>query len=126
MDKREAIKRRWGFLPSHNFDGEFVDARTYLDIGSQSYKAIDLFEGTYIRVVRNGETHTVFVVPAAPLDPKYPDWHRYIYKGQRYKTLSAVATTITGHKLNGAVLFKLKLRQRGSRPTTEELKVRDI
>ena len=80
------------------------------------YQAGDLGLWTCVTVSYKGDNFTVYVVE--PLRPKVyevrRDWGRYLYKEQRYKSLSAVARKITGDpSMSGNRFFKLRRRRRG-------------
>lgn len=55
--------------------------------------------GTVLRRIFNGETHQVTICAVG-----------FIYEGERYKTLSAIARHITGTPWNGFLFFGLKKR----------------
>lgn len=79
---------------------------------SVDHCAADLPVGVYLVVLYRGRSHRCFVVPPLPDNPR--GFHRYVYQGERYRTLSAVALAITGDRnLSGNRFFKLRRRRRG-------------
>ena len=76
-------------------------------------KAEDLPTGSCVRRTYLGVEHTVYIV-TSHVRRSYPPFpYRYLYRYDRYKTLSAVARKITGNKtLSGNVFFGLRRRRR--------------
>ena len=70
-----------------------------------------------------GEEHWVYVVPALSGNPvtwEPRKWGRYVYRGRRYKSMTAIARHIigpdAGHpRPNGDRFFGLRRRRRGRR-----------
>ena len=80
--------------------------------------------GTVLVCRFKGETHTVFVVSAGKKKrtkaARRRGWWRYVYRGDRYRTLTDIAYQITGDpKASGPRLFGLVPRKRGSRKRQE-------
>lgn len=105
----------------------FVDVSDVVQDPSVNYRAEDLKVGQSVSVTYLGEVHTVYVVPATS-NYRTPaaqrrGFGRYIYRGRRYRTLSAVAYRITGDRFfSGNRFFRLmtvhnrreRRRQRGT------------
>lgn len=69
---------------------------------------------TFCRVF-HGERHEVFVVhpTAVPGAAAKRGWWRYWYRGERYRSLSGLASQITGRRTeNGSVFFGFRRRRR--------------
>ena len=99
------MSSRWGYK------GKWINASEIID-PSVAHRAEDLPVGVYLQVEFKGDTYTTFIVPPVP-DNRRGHW-RYVYKGERYKTLSAVAQKITGDpNLNGNRFWRLRRRKRG-------------
>ena len=85
----------------------------------------DLPRGTNHRRAYNGEVHVVQILSVSP--PKRRGarrrdwevarrrrWWRYMYRGERFKTLSAIAFIVTGDRwMSGNRFFGLRGRKRG-------------
>lgn len=76
--------------------------------------ASDFPVGTVFRRFYKGEWHEVTICPARRPPSRYPEparrrsWWRYLYRGTRYKSLSAIAYEITGRRfLSGNRFFGL-------------------
>ena len=90
---------------------EWIDVTPMLS-ADVDYRAEDLPVGVYVTVTYRGEEHRCFVVPPVP-DNDNGLW-RYVYRGDRYRTLTAVARAITGEAgLSGNRFFRLRRRRRG-------------
>lgn len=73
-------------------------------------RAEDLTPGSRLSVEYKGQVYTVRVVPAVPENDA--GYWRYIYEGERYRTLSYIATLITGDKtMSGNRFFRLRRRR---------------
>ena len=91
----------------------------YCDFSSASH----LHPGMKICRRHRGEDHWVYVVPPIsgfPATWEARRWGRYIYRGHRYKSLTAVARLIIGDDVgnprpNGDRFFGLRRRRRGWR-----------
>ena len=109
-----------------NYD-RFTDATAMLrgaHVGVDFDPTYDLRPGHAVTRAYHGESHVVFVVyvprsdvcGGATITPsaRARGWWRYWYRGQRYRTLSAVASAITGKPLTpGARFFGLRRLRRG-------------
>jgi len=92
---------------------EPVDVTDMLAGQPVDYSSIDLAPGAVLRTTWNGQEYTVSVVEPTGSQQMHKGWWRYIYEGERYKTLSAVARKITGNaSLSGNRFFKLRRRRR--------------
>jgi hypothetical protein len=99
------VAGRWGYT------GRWTPVTDLLD-PSVDYRAADLPVGVYLSVAYRGTDHRCFVVPPFPDNDK--GYWRYVYRGERYRTLSAVARVITGDRtLSGNRFFRLRRRRRG-------------
>jgi len=83
----------------------------------------DLPAGTIIRKVYRGEVHLIEVAqrsrcnrrPLTDFERRNRMW-RYVYRGERYRSLSAVAYKITGQRYrSGHHFFGLRKVKHGSR-----------
>lgn len=64
------------------------------------FEARDLTVGSMLRRTYSGQDHIVYVVPppaSAPPAWRKRGWGRYLYGGERHKTLTAIARRIVGH-----------------------------
>jgi hypothetical protein len=99
------MSTRWGY------SGSWVNASSILEDGVD-HRQSDLPVGVYLTVKYNGEQRTTFVVPPIPDNP-YGYW-RYVFDGERYRTLSNVAQQITGDpNTSGNRFWRLRRRKRG-------------
>ena len=108
--------RRWGW------PGVWVDLTDLLPEATNAeidLKATDLVIGHTIMREWKGEEHRVYVVEPVPpatatAAAKRRKWWRYVYRGERYKTLSAIARKVTGDPtFSGNRFFRLRRRRRG-------------
>ncbi len=77
------------------------------------YRAEDLPAGSTISRTWKGRTYTVLVTETPSTANADRHWWRYLYDGQLFKSLSAVARHITGdNTLSGNRFFKLRRRRR--------------
>ncbi len=102
----------------------FVDVSARVQHPEYDYRAEDLYTGCCVTVFYRGDNHTVYV--ATPTSnfttgrKRNRDratrrrYGRYIYRGLRFRTLSAVARHITGDPtMSGNRFFQLRARRRG-------------
>lgn len=95
---------RWGYY------GDWISITPILD-PDVDYRSTDLPVGVYLTATHAGEEHRCFVVPPVP-DNDDGHW-RYVYRGERYRTLSAVARVITGDPtFSGNRFWGLRRRRR--------------
>ena len=97
----------------------FVDVTDWVTRAGVDFDARDLEPGHKLRLDYCGETHWVYVVPCPDGVPSTwgpRRWGRYVYRGQRYKSLTAVARRIAGNatdpRISGNRLFGLRRRRR--------------
>ena len=94
----------WGYT------GEWVDV-TEMVSGPVDYRQEDLAVGSILTTTYKGETFTVKVVPPIPINGR--GLWRYVYEGERYRSLSAIAALVTGDPtLSGNRFFKLRRRRK--------------
>lgn len=97
----------------------FVDMTPFMVARGVDFTASDLDVATCITITFRQQTHTVYVVDCPDGKPACwyeRRWGRYIYKGKRYKTLTAIARFIVGktdERINGNRFFGLRRRRRG-------------
>lgn len=97
----------------------FVDVTAFVTGKGVDFEATDLLIGQSLTVVFRGERHTVYVVPCPSGKPECwyaRKWGRYIYRGERHKTLTSIARLIAGPsdpRSNGNRFFGLRRRRRG-------------
>ena len=95
----------------------FVDVTPYFVDQPVDHQAEDLNAGNMITIVYRGTQHTVYVIhPLAGLSKaaQRRRWYRYVYRRKIYKSLSAIASFITGDPtINGNRFFRLRRRRRG-------------
>ena len=81
--------------------------------------AVELVPGLQLQRWFKGELHVVDIVSSkqhCTHEASLHGWWRYIYRGKRYKTLSAIAREITGeYRCSGNRFFGLRKRRRGKR-----------
>lgn len=98
--------RRWGV-----WGAEWIDVTPMVTNEAVDYRAEDLPPGSVLWVDYKGERYTVYVVPPVP-DNENGRW-RYVYEGERYPTLSAIAALISGDRtMSGNRFFKLRRRRK--------------
>jgi hypothetical protein len=77
----------------------------------------DLLVGTLLRRTFNGVEHVVYVVPGpadAPPSWLARGWGRYVYRGERYKSLTSIARLVVGAgdvRISGNRFFGLRRRR---------------
>lgn len=97
-------------------DRRFFDVTATVTAPDADWRSSDLGVGSKITREYLGVVHTVYVVTATTSRTVNPvrGWHRYIYRGERFKTLSAIAAKITGDRyMSGDRFFRLRRRRRG-------------
>lgn len=104
--------------------GRWLELSATVASSGVDFTSSDLPIGSVLVRAWGGVEHRVYVVP--PIGgPKRParkatfaerGWGRYVYRGTRYRSLSAVAFAITGDRtLSGNRFFRLRRRRRGVR-----------
>ena len=117
------FREKWGFIAhdglvyvDSTIQGveDFVEMRDVMTECPVDRYASELRIGECLSVEYRGVLHTVYVVPPVGSAQEAKGWWRYVYRDQRYKTLSAVARVITGDpNLSGNRFFGLRRRRRG-------------
>lgn len=108
-----------------SYGARFRDVSLLVQHPEYDYRGEDLPEGTCVTVSYRGDNHTVYVVWPTGNYTRAPRkrtrdaatrrrFGRYLYRGQRFRTLSAVAAFITGDPtMSGNRFFQLRARRRG-------------
>ncbi len=103
--------QRWGLPRSH----KWVDVTPLVDQAEAAgidLRPSDLPVGSMLRVPYRGAEWTLYVVPPLP-DNACGQW-RYVVRGERYRSLSAAAYSITGRATDaGPRFWRLRRRRRG-------------
>ncbi len=102
-----------------NRSAGFCDVTPWVQDQGVDFDATDLVEGSKLATEYNGVTHWVYVVPCpdgvpATWGPRR--WGRYVYRGNRHKSLTSIARLIVGPsdpRISGNRLFGLRRRRRG-------------
>ena len=108
-----------GYLTRTGRRAGFVDVTAWVQGQGVDFDARDLVEGTKLSTEYNGETHWVYVVPCpdgVPSTWAAHRWGRYVWRGDRYKSLTAIARRIVGPsdpRISGNRFFGLRRRRRG-------------
>lgn len=106
------------FLPRASRAGGFIDVTSYVTSRGVDFDASDIRVGSKLRLTFRGVDHVVYVVPCPDGKPECwyrRGWGRYIYNGERHKSLTSIARLIAGPsdpRVSGNRLFALRRRRR--------------